>query len=493
MLTTVSESGGPARHGAVQSVDRAISVLQVLARRGDLGVTEISNELAVHKSTVSRLLGQLEARGLVEQASHRGRYRLGYGVAQLAQGVSRKHDVTVVSRPVCSALAEDLGAVNVAVHEGRGIVTIDQVIGSSSVTTVNWVGQRQAMHLTSAGKVFLAHLPRAEMETYLAEKLERFTEFTIVDPAVLEAELAAARDVGYARTIDEQEIGLLPAVARAHPGTRRPSDRRPRGLRSTFRINDETVPKIAERLLSAAAEISERNGYPKGRLNPRVRLDGSMTAVPRSHEAIVAHLSPQRRELFAARLERWWPDLVDGLSAVYDDPEQVGDRVVALAARAFAERDDDLHALDLRRTLAPDWFQRPETVGYATYVDRFAGTLQGVADRAPYLEGLGVNYLHLLPLLKPRPGDNDGGYAVMDYRAVREDLGTMEDLRDLTRALRARRDLVVPGPGAQPRRRRARVGGAGPGRRAALPRLLPRASRPQRPGRVRGEPAGGVP
>ena len=168
-----------------------------------------------------------------------------------------------------------------------------------------------------------------------------------------------------------------------------------------------------------------------------MRLDRAMPALPSSHDALVAHLPSHRRELFAARVERWWPDLVDGLSAVYDDPEQVGDRVVALAARAFAERDDDLHALDLQRTLAPDWFQRPETVGYAAYVDRFAGTLRGVADRSPYLKSLGVTYLHLLPLLKPRPGDNDGGYAVMDYRAVREDLGTMEDLRDLTRALRA--------------------------------------------------------
>lgn len=168
-----------------------------------------------------------------------------------------------------------------------------------------------------------------------------------------------------------------------------------------------------------------------------MRLYERMLALPRSHEALLAHLPAHRRELFDARVERWWPDLVDGLSAVYDDPELVGARVVELAARAFAERADDLHALDLRRTLAPDWFQRPETVGYATYVDRFAETLRGVADRASYLERLGVTYLHLLPLLKPRPGDNDGGYAVMDYGAVREDLGTMEDLRDLTGELRA--------------------------------------------------------
>ncbi len=56
------------------------------------------------------------------------------------------------------------------------------------------------------------------------------------------------------------------------------------------------------------------------------------------------------------------------------------------------------------------------------------GTLEGVADKIDYLKELGITYLHLMPLLKPRPGANDGGYAVMDYRQVRQDLGTIEDL-----------------------------------------------------------------
>ena len=77
-------------------------------------------------------------------------------------------------------------------------------------------------------------------------------------------------------------------------------------------------------------------------------------------------------------------------------------------------------------------------LGYATYADLFGGTLTGVADRVDYLAELGVTYLHLMPLLKPRPGQNDGGYAVMDYRAVREDLGTIDDLRDLATTLRSR-------------------------------------------------------
>ena len=75
---------------------------------------------------------------------------------------------------------------------------------------------------------------------------------------------------------------------------------------------------------------------------------------------------------------------------------------------------------------------------YARFAAGFGGTLRGVAEKVDYLAELGVTYLHLLPLLKPRPGADDGGYAVMDYRTVREDLGTMQDLRDLATVLRSR-------------------------------------------------------
>ncbi|WP_091724949.1 alpha-amylase family protein [Nocardioides scoriae] len=151
---------------------------------------------------------------------------------------------------------------------------------------------------------------------------------------------------------------------------------------------------------------------------------------------VLAGLPAHRREVFAARVERWLPDLEAALAPLYADPAAVRDRLLGLAAQAFAARSDDLHALDLRRQLAPDWFQRPETIGYAAYAERFAGDLAGVADRAAYLQGLGVRYLHLMPLLLPRPAPNDGGYAVMDYRTVRPDLGTVEDLRHLTSELR---------------------------------------------------------
>lgn len=251
------------RDNSVHSVDRAISILQVLARLGPAGVTEIATELEVHKSTVSRLLSTLESRGLVEQGASRGRYRLGYGMVQIAAGATHQHDLSVISRPICRELAEVGGeTVCVAVQDGYDVVSIDQVIGSSTVTTVNWVGQRTPMHATSAGKLFLANMRPAERASILAGGLQRYTEHTIVDPDVLERELETVRQEGYAHTLNEHEIGLaaiaapirsidgelIAALAISGP---------------SFRINEDSRASLAKHVISAAAEISTRAGYPK--------------------------------------------------------------------------------------------------------------------------------------------------------------------------------------------------------------------------------------
>lgn len=147
----------------------------------------------------------------------------------------------------------------------------------------------------------------------------------------------------------------------------------------------------------------------------------------------------EHRTLVLARLGRAWHDLLAGLVEVYGEQgPAVARRAAAVAVRGAVDRPADLRLLDLRRLVEPDWFQSPRMLGYAAYADRFAGDLQGVAERADYLAELGVTYLHLLPLLQPRPGDSDGGYAVADYRSVREDLGTVDDLRALTAVLRGK-------------------------------------------------------
>src|ERR1041384_5539608 len=105
-------------------------------------------------------------------------------------------------------------------------------------------------------------------------------------------------------------------------------------------------------------------------------------------------------------------------AAVASALDGLAGRLVRRAAVAYRERDPELRRLDLVRTLEPDWFQSPSMIGYAAYADRFAANLAGVRSRLPYLRELGVTYLHLMPFLLPRPGDNDGGYAVADYRTV---------------------------------------------------------------------------
>ena len=86
--------------GGVQSVDRAISVLEILARSGGAGVSEVAADIGVHKSTAFRLLGALEARGLVEQSQDRGKYQLGFGVLRLASAVPGRLDLVRQGRPV---------------------------------------------------------------------------------------------------------------------------------------------------------------------------------------------------------------------------------------------------------------------------------------------------------------------------------------------------------------------------------------------------------
>ncbi len=153
---------------------------------------------------------------------------------------------------------------------------------------------------------------------------------------------------------------------------------------------------------------------------------------------LLASLSPERQEAFLLRVERWAPDLLAGLAVFGEAAAVTAERLVAVAARAYAARPDALHTLDARRLLRPGWVQDPAMFGYACYADRFAGDLAGLERRVDHLERLGVTYLHLMPLLQPREGDNDGGYAVQDYRRVRSDLGDREDLRAAATMLRER-------------------------------------------------------
>ncbi|EKE45620.1 alpha amylase catalytic region [Oceaniovalibus guishaninsula JLT2003] len=143
--------------------------------------------------------------------------------------------------------------------------------------------------------------------------------------------------------------------------------------------------------------------------------------------------------LFDWRWQRAEADLIAPLTRLYGGRVEMAafrDRLRALLRAKWEARPADLRALDLRRDLNPRWFMDQRMAGYVFYIDRFCGTLKALPDRIPYLTDLGITYAHFMPCLKPRPGDSDGGYAVMDYGAIDPRLGDMDDFRAATAALR---------------------------------------------------------
>jgi len=145
-------------------------------------------------------------------------------------------------------------------------------------------------------------------------------------------------------------------------------------------------------------------------------------------------------ETIAARLDEHWPRLFTLLHRLYGhhyDFFYYVEKILLSAIGCWLERPDDMYALDVRRENDPGWYLSQRMVGGSLYVDLFAGDLVGLKKSIPYLQDLGLTYLHLMPCLASRPGNSDGGYAVSDYRSVDPLLGTIEELKNLAKALRA--------------------------------------------------------
>src|SRR5229473_5925383 len=141
----MSNGVGPGRDAAlIRSVDRAVAILDVLAVGGWKAGAEVARELGVHRSTALRLLATLERHGLVERDQRSAKYRLGGRLVQLASAVRGEADLRAVARPVCAALARQVGeTVTLDVLDGDEIVpVVEQASGSTSVVSVSWLGTR---------------------------------------------------------------------------------------------------------------------------------------------------------------------------------------------------------------------------------------------------------------------------------------------------------------------------------------------------------------
>src|SRR2546429_7041328 len=202
-------SNGEEREVGVRSVERAISILDLLAQGGWRTGADVARELHVHRSTALRLLGTLERHALVERDQRTARYGLGRRLPQLASVVTGEFDLRYVARPVCEQLAAAAGeTATLDVLVGDVIVPIEQATASTSVVSVNWLGRRTPVHCTASGKAITAFGPESVRERLLSLPLERVTPHTISGRAALEAQLEEARQTGVARTHEELEVGL---------------------------------------------------------------------------------------------------------------------------------------------------------------------------------------------------------------------------------------------------------------------------------------------
>ncbi len=246
---------------SLQSVDRAVTVMEFLSRRGWSGVTEVSRELGIHKSTAYRLLTTLRDRGLVEQDAATEKYRLGFGLVLLARSVNADLDILRCARPVCERLSERTKeTVTIAVLEGDDAVIIHQSISRASALSVDWTGRHTPLHATAAGKIFLVYMPEDQRLRILKGALQRFTEDTIADPVSLNDHIEKIRDAGYGYTVEELEAGLN-AVGAPVRGAGGAVVGAVSVSGPAFRLPPDAFPEVGELSKRAATEISRCLGF----------------------------------------------------------------------------------------------------------------------------------------------------------------------------------------------------------------------------------------
>jgi DNA-binding IclR family transcriptional regulator len=247
----LARTGQPATR-QVAAVQRAMAILGELAdARTELGTNEIARRTGINVSTISRILATLVGGGLVEHVPATGRYRLGLGLVRLASAVHERLDVRSLARPHLTELAgltKETATLSVpGEHEA---ITLDFAQSPLSVRSVAEVGRTSAAHATAVGKVFLAH-----GGTPPEGALPAYTGRTIVDLAVLAAEVARAGERGWAEAVGEREEDLNAVAAPvltpagqlvAILGVQGPA----------VRFNPRAMRSAAELLLERAAQIS---------------------------------------------------------------------------------------------------------------------------------------------------------------------------------------------------------------------------------------------
>jgi DNA-binding IclR family transcriptional regulator len=250
----------------IQAVDHALDLLEQF--QGDideLGVTELSKRLKLHKNNVFRLLATLESRNYIEQNRVTENYRLGLKTLELGQTFIKQMGLLRQSRPVLEALVKECNETTyVAILKDSHIVYLDVVETDLTVRVVPRVGSRLPAYCTAAGKIQLAFMTDEELDNYLpAKELKRYTANTITDRDEFKVHLARIVEQGYAIDNEEMDVGVCCVAAPIRDYTRRiigaVSISGPSMRFSKERMEQELIPLVQK----AGEDISTKLGFHK--------------------------------------------------------------------------------------------------------------------------------------------------------------------------------------------------------------------------------------
>ena len=248
----------------LQTADRALRVLQEFGGQAEgLTVTELATRLGLHRSTASRLVSTMEARGFLERDAVGGPLRLGPEVARIGRIALAGRELVTVARPVLDGLAAETGeTVTLAVPMDGQVMTVAQADGSYFVSSGKWVGVSTPLHCAADGKVLLAF---DGARASLAD-LTRRTKRTIVDREALARELDAVRRRGFAVAEGELEEGLVGVAAPVREAGACIAALCVSG--PEYRLDGKAARGLARRCIARAEELERslgaRRGEPRG-------------------------------------------------------------------------------------------------------------------------------------------------------------------------------------------------------------------------------------
>jgi len=250
---------------SIQTVSNALRVLEVFSDEDEIGVSDLSRRLSLHKNNVFRLLATLEENGYIEQSAKSERYRLGTGCLELGRAYSRSNPLLRTARPFLEALCEKLGeTVHIGTLRGRHVVHLDSEQPEQLVMTASRVGQRLPAHNTALGKVMLGSQDAAAREDYVRDVLaagaERRTENSISDPHKFLEHISSVALQGYAVDMEECEIGLRCVSAPVHDGSGRVIAALSASAPSFRFSQDHMLDTVVPTVVDAADRLSQSLG-----------------------------------------------------------------------------------------------------------------------------------------------------------------------------------------------------------------------------------------